>query len=47
MPISDGYQTCKNILQKYDDGKIFKMVQEEKYCLSKLNQKSMHCKRLQ
>jgi hypothetical protein len=26
MPISDGYEACKNILQKYDDS-IFKISQ--------------------
>ena len=25
MPISNGYETCKNILQKYDDWQIFKI----------------------
>ena len=25
MPISDGYETCKNILQKYDDSQMFKI----------------------
>ena len=43
MPISDGYQTCKNITQKYDDGKIFKMVEEEKSCVNKIISKSIKC----
>ena len=39
MPISDGYETCKNILQKYDDRQMFKIDDK---CLSQSRSKESY-----
>ena len=35
MPISNGFETCKNILKKYDDSTIFKIEDKDRLSLDR------------
>lgn len=39
MPISDGWEACKNILKKYDDSQMFKIDEKEKLHMSRSKSK--------